>query len=77
MVNDTALRKLCGLSSLKSLNLDVGQVTDSGLETLASMWSNNPMQITLQRMFFILFSVMYQILNVYHLRFKIDHYFPL
>ncbi|KAI9094492.1 hypothetical protein K1719_026717 [Acacia pycnantha] len=34
MISDGGLRKLSGFSSLKSLNLDVRQITDFGLEAL-------------------------------------------
>lgn len=35
-VTDDGLRKLSGLSSLKSLNLDVRHITDTGLAALTS-----------------------------------------
>lgn len=36
VVTDGGLRKLSGLSSLKSLNLDARQITDAGLAALTS-----------------------------------------
>lgn len=36
MITDGGMRKLSGLSSLKSLNLDARQITDSGLAALTS-----------------------------------------
>jgi len=36
MVSDGGLSKLCGLSSLKSLNLDAYQISDIGLSNLTS-----------------------------------------
>lgn len=40
VVTDGGLRKLSGLSSLKSLNLDARQITDAGLAALTSKTSS-------------------------------------
>lgn len=54
MITDAGLKKLSGLASLKSLNLDARQITDVGLAALTSKHSYTTMSLGFRMLLFAL-----------------------